>query len=593
MKYSYLPLLLSLFLLLTFGNVLKAQLETTTTTSETATTGATVITGNGNSLSYTLPADFVPLGGAPMVENDFARDEVIFWFEEALDTPGKELFKAYVADKLGGNNPQISFTRWGHYALVKVPPFKDVCDYLGEGNPFTPLSGQGEEVGLNYFLTNQSWTSLDQESENCLGFTSDEPGSVNRSSAFSNTSLQKTLGPTSNCLSSTNTVPRTGQKGARIAIIDSGVSLHSVDDLYGLQLTTDKIDPRGNFSDVVGPPAHGHGTYIANIIGALADQEQLSSRIALHSYEVLNKDLRTSTFAVVAAIEDATYNEELQKDYPLIISLSIGFIPIKCKDIIQAEEHEDRKAPLLDWDILDNSIRQASDAGIIVITSAGNRGVNLDINPQYPAAYIGHDNLVTVGALSCSFDERSVFSNYSSNHVDLFTTGDHVYSFFGGCFKDVHGTSFATPIVAAKAAMHISAQNVYNPERVLCLLRDQSKDFSPLVEDNLAIYGIVDAESTRNLCKKNPKEPSIYSTNNQAFTLSPNPSNGPLTVTLPVSADGSGSMLSIYDSNGKVVLRRESRQIKETFDISNLKPGVYWLNIQSGQSSTTKPIVKI
>lgn len=71
---------------------------------------------------------------------------------------------------------------------------------------------------------------------------------------------------------------------------------------------------------------------------------------------------------------------------------------------------------------IDSAIARAVRSGAVVVVSAGNEGLNLDTDKRYPAA-LRMKGLLVVGA-SSMVDERSYYSNHSTNLVDLSAPGD-------------------------------------------------------------------------------------------------------------------------------------------------------------------------
>jgi subtilisin family serine protease len=110
-----------------------------------------------------------------------------------------------------------------------------------------------------------------------------------------------------------------------------------------------------------------------------------------------------------------------------------------------------------------NAIIALRDAGIIIVAAAGNGnpGVNVDVNPTYPACY-QIDNIVSV-AYTTRNDTLGSLSNYGATNVLLAAPGDQVYStfyssdtsYYPPTFLDINiaGTSFSAPCVSGACAL--------------------------------------------------------------------------------------------------------------------------------------------
>ncbi len=135
--------------------------------------------------------------------------------------------------------------------------------------------------------------------------------------------------------------------------------------------------------------------------------------------------------------------------------------------------------------ILDDAIRRAAEAGILVVAAAGNDlsqngGTDLDATPLYPACSDGPngENWVLGVAATDENDKKASFSDFGRRCVDISSPGTRIFSTqvlsetqpgfteaYGGYYN---GTSLAAPLVAGAAALLKAA----NPGLTLPQLRD-------------------------------------------------------------------------------------------------------------------------
>ena len=102
----------------------------------------------------------------------------------------------------------------------------------------------------------------------------------------------------------------------------------------------------------------------------------------------------------------------------------------------------------VDDDDVRDAVRHAIEAGVVVVAAAGNDGERGNPVP-YPA---GYDGVIGVGAITQG-GVKAAYSQHGS-YVDLVALGDAVtVAARGGGHALGSGTSFATPFVAATAAL--------------------------------------------------------------------------------------------------------------------------------------------
>jgi subtilisin family serine protease len=104
---------------------------------------------------------------------------------------------------------------------------------------------------------------------------------------------------------------------------------------------------------------------------------------------------------------------------------------------------------------LKSAIKYAEQNGVLFVASVGNRSLDIEANPQYPASY-SLDNIISVGA-SDSYDQLAYFSNYGGESVDLVAPGVKILSTVGKReYRSLSGTSMAAPYVSGTIGLMFS-----------------------------------------------------------------------------------------------------------------------------------------
>jgi subtilisin family serine protease len=205
--------------------------------------------------------------------------------------------------------------------------------------------------------------------------------------------------------------------------------------------TDDISDKNYGNNDITGPDAF-HGTFVSGIIGAIRDNNLGINGIA-----------DSVAIMAIRAIPDG---DERDKDIALaiyyavdngarIINMSFGknFSPGK--------------------KMVDDAILYAESKNVLVVHAAGNEGLDLDLNADYPSPVISDSlrvqNWIDVGASTNKKNKNlcASFSNYGKKRVDLFAPGNDMIS-LTTCNNYIveSGTSFACPVVSGIAALILS-----------------------------------------------------------------------------------------------------------------------------------------
>jgi len=198
-----------------------------------------------------------------------------------------------------------------------------------------------------------------------------------------------------------------------------------VDDRFGINA----IANSGNPMD-----AHGHGTHVAGIIGAVPDNGVGCAGVAFRVQIMALKFQDAGLYGVVSdAIECIDY---ARRHGARIINASWA----------DAADYNS--------DALRDAIAAARDAGIIFVTAANNEARNNDATPMYPGAF-RLENMIVVAATNPN-DELADWSNYGYHTVDLAAPGQSVYSTWAASdssYREFSGTSMAAPHVAGACAL--------------------------------------------------------------------------------------------------------------------------------------------
>ena len=261
----------------------------------------------------------------------------------------------------------------------------------------------------------------------------------------------------------TNVIPGQGGAGVRVAVIDTGIDCDHPD-LTGHCFFGAKYVNGGNGDD------HGHGTHVAGIIGARDNGFGVigvAPEASIYAVKVLDKNGSGSFSAVVSGIVWAVKNK---MD---VINMSLGG-----SSGSQA---------------LQDAVKAAWDAGILVVSAAGNSGCCNTV--LYPAKY---PESMAIAAVDAN-DMRASFSS-TGPEVTVAAPGVQILSTVptGSCklcdnsgYRALSGTSMATPHAAGVAALLRSRG--YTAAQAWEQLAGTTKDLGYKGWDTLTGWGRIDA----------------------------------------------------------------------------------------------------
>jgi len=198
-------------------------------------------------------------------------------------------------------------------------------------------------------------------------------------------------------------------------------------------------------NQVMGPPGNKdnieHGTHVSGIIAA-----DRNNNIGIKG--VANN-------VKIMAIRAVPDGDEYDKD----IALAIRYAVDNGAKVINTSFGK-YFSPNPEW--VQEAIKYAAENDVLIVSGAGNEGINLDNTTVYPNDQLAGQtneiagNFLSVGALNYEYGSGLVagFSNYGKTSVDVFAPGTKIWSTTpNNSYEFQQGTSMASPAVAGVAAI--------------------------------------------------------------------------------------------------------------------------------------------
>lgn len=260
--------------------------------------------------------------------------------------------------------------------------------------------------------------------------------------------------------------------GVTVAVIDTGVDAAHPDLAGAVVPGPDLVDGDGDPSD-----SSGHGTHVAGIVGARADNgigiEGVAPDARILAIRVLDAN-GTGAAATVAAGVDAAVRAGAQ-----VINLSVASRANALSLVIPVTE-------------LDAALQRAVDAGAVVVAAAGNDALPICEQPSI------RGRILCVGAV----DRRLSKASYSDFGLGLgivapggSATGepdeDVLSTWNDGGYASLAGTSQATPHVAGVAALLVALG--LRGDAVVQRIASSARDLGLPGNDPVYASGLVDA----------------------------------------------------------------------------------------------------
>lgn len=255
-----------------------------------------------------------------------------------------------------------------------------------------------------------------------------------------------------------------GDTNVVLAILDTGVEAGHPD-------LAPNLTPGYDFINDDSDPADddGHGTHVAGIAGAIADNGTgiagIGFSVGIMPVKVLNRRGEGAYSDIAAGMVYAADNGAR------VINMSLS--------------------GSADSATLSDAVDYAWSQGVLLVAAAGN--ANSDA-PEYPAAY----PLVMAVSATDSNDNRAGFSNFGSNicvaapGVDIFSTGYHPSPQFVS-YATYSGTSQSSPHVAGLAALLLARNSALSNVELREAIEASADDLGAPGWDPYYGYGRVNA----------------------------------------------------------------------------------------------------
>ena len=326
-----------------------------------------------------------------------------------------------------------------------------------------------------------------------------------------------------------------------------------IDDIDGWDFANSNNDPTDD---------HGHGTNVAGIIGANANNDLGYSGVDWNCKLMICKVIDQNNSGLYSWWTDAIYYAV--DNGAKVINMSVGGSGFS--STMQA------------------AINYAYINGVTVVACMMNEDNNVT---YYPA---GYQNTIAVGSTNANDERSSPFfwsgssgSNYGS-HIDVVAPGNFIYglnyqsntnynSYWGG-------TSQATPLVTGLASLLLAQDPNRSPNDIRRIIRNTAEDQVGNTSedifgfDNYYGYGRINAHQALSQLQVNVNELNI---DNLKLSIFPNPS----AEYLFIKSEKSYKEIRIVNLFGTQVYNKEVTANTDLFkvNISELPNGIYTINI--------------
>jgi subtilisin family serine protease len=245
----------------------------------------------------------------------------------------------------------------------------------------------------------------------------------------------------------------TGTRSVVVAVLDSGIDLTHPDlasniytkpadintgfanDIHGWNF----VDNNNNVQDT---DPSGHGTLVAGVIGAMANNHLgvvgINWNVSILPVKILDTSGSADPANIISGINYVIGLKQAGVD---VVAINASFASVSALD----------PAAGITSRLLD-AIHRAGDNGILFVNAAGNEAANINALAALPG-WSGLSNVLTVAATD-NRDQLASYSNYGNQVVTLGAPGTNITTTYpGGLYYYASGTSLAAPMVAGAVGL--------------------------------------------------------------------------------------------------------------------------------------------
>lgn len=370
----------------------------------------------------------------------------------------------------------------------------------------------------------------------------------------------------------------TGQ-GMTVAVMDAGFT--NVNTMAAFQRLRDNGNLLGGYDFVnrtdISYSQHYHGTMVLSDMAGYVQDQFVGTAPDAQYYS-----FRTENASSENPVEESYWVEAVERADSLgvdIINTSLGYTTYDNPNYSYTPEDMNGNTAFIS-----RGAMIAFEKGLLLVNSAGNSG---NSSWQVVSAPADSPGVLSVGAVTASGDYASFSSQGSSAQTvqkpDVVAQGQASYVInTSDVITTSNGTSFSSPILAGGITCLWQALPSLNNAQIMQIVRESASQYN--TPDNFLGYGIPDLQQALNI----GLSISELQIENEVLFIYPNPASNRLNVNFTEDI----VTINIVDVLGKLVRKKTLSQSNPSIAINDLTSGVYFVKLETSNSSKTIKLIK-